>query len=228
MQPTEELHNSLSEVASQTADSDDHESRTLYQRYGKRLLDIILVTAVSPVWIGLSIMLCALISLDGGNPLYSQLRIGKGGHAFRMWKLRSMRTDADDRLKILLSSDPAARNEWSRRQKLSNDPRITLIGKFIRGTSLDELPQFLNVLRGDMSLVGPRPFLPEQRSQYLGTGYYLVRPGLSGLWQISERTASEFADRVHYDDRYVADISLRNDLVILARTVWVVLRGGGQ
>lgn len=224
----EKLPLPLLEVASHSFGSSDLGEKTFYKSYGKRFLDLILVTAVSPVWIGLSVLLCVLISLDGGNPLYGQLRIGKGGQVFRMWKLRSMKTDASERLMTLLLSDPAARDEWNRRQKLSNDPRITWIGKFIRSTSLDELPQFWNVFRGDMSLVGPRPFLPEQREQYNGSDYYLVRPGLTGLWQISERSDSEFADRVRYDDRYVTSISFGNDISILVRTAVVVLRAGGQ
>lgn len=227
-QPAKNLPLPLLEAASHCVGADDQGNQTFYKSYGKRLIDLMLVTAVSPVWIGLSLLLCVLISLDGGNPLYCQFRIGKGGQVFRMWKLRSMKTDAGERLKTLLLSDPAARDEWNRRQKLSNDPRITWIGKFIRSTSLDELPQFWNVFRGDMSLVGPRPFLPEQRDQYNGTDYYLVRPGLTGLWQISERSDSEFADRVRYDDTYVASISFGNDIAILVRTAGVVLRAGGQ
>ena len=117
--------------------------------------------------------------------------------------------------------------EWTSKQKLSNDPRITKFGRILRRTSADELPQLINVLTGDMSLVGPRPMMPSQQALYPGHAYYRLRPGLTGSWQVSERNASTFADRAKYDDSYEQDLSFGTDLGIIARTVGVVLRCTG-
>ncbi len=127
----------------------------------------------------------------------------------------------------LLAEDAAAKAEWDSTQKLRNDPRVTRIGRFIRKYSLDELPQLWNVLVGDMSLVGPRPMFPEQRSLYPGTACFDFRPGLSGLWQVSERNESSFAERAGYDNEYARTASFSTDLAILAKTLVVVLRGTG-
>lgn len=144
-----------------------------------------------------------------------------------MWKLRSMVPDAEAKLQAYLDACPKARREWDRSQKLRHDPRITAIGALIRKSSLDELPQLFNVLNGTMSLVGPRPMMLDQTPLYDGTAYYRLRPGITGLWQISARNESEFVARVRYDEVYDRCLSCRNDLGILARTVKVVLRGTG-
>jgi exopolysaccharide production protein ExoY len=135
--------------------------------------------------------------------------------------------DAEAKLEDHLAADSSARHEWDTTQKLKADPRITSFGRFLRRSSLDELPQLWNVLKGDMSLVGPRPMMPEQAPLYSGEAYYTLRPGITGLWQVSERNATAFADRAHYDARYEQDLSLVNDLRILMATVRVVLRGTG-
>lgn len=135
--------------------------------------------------------------------------------------------DADARLETHLASDNAARGEWDTTQKLKADPRITPFGRFLRKSSFDELPQLWNVLKGDMSLVGPRPMMPEQAPLYPGEAYYTLRPGITGLWQVSERNATAFADRAHYDTRYEQSLSLVTDLRILMATIRVVLRGTG-
>lgn len=161
------------------------------------------------------------------SPFYNQLRVGRRGETFRLLKLRTMVVDADAKLEAYLAENPEARAEWDATQKLKNDPRITKIGAFLRKTSLDELPQLFNVVTGDMSIVGPRPIMESQRDLYSGDSYYNMRPGLTGLWQVSERNESEFADRVRFDNQYDATLSLKSDLSVLVRTVGVVVRATG-
>ncbi len=193
----------------------------------KRAFDIIVVMiAAIPVAV-LMLVLCGLIALDGKSPIYLQKRVGRNGQIFKMWKLRSMVCDADKMLEAHLDADPAARIEWNHSQKLRRDPRITRIGRIIRKTSLDELPQLWNVARGDMSLVGPRPMLPEQRAIYPGTAYYAMRPGITGFWQISVRNESSFAERATFDTAYLREMSLKTDLLVMLRTVRVVIWGTG-
>lgn len=201
--------------------------KTFYNRITKQLVDISLTLIAAPVVVPLVLLMALLIMLDGHNPFYSQMRVGRRGRVFRMWKLRTMLHDADARLESYLSENPAARLEWQATQKLKTDPRITLVGRLLRKTSLDELPQLWNVLMGDMSLVGPRPIMACQRKDYFGLSYYNLRPGITGLWQISDRNECEFAGRARYDDLYEEVMSFRTDLWILLRTVGVVLRGTG-
>jgi lipopolysaccharide/colanic/teichoic acid biosynthesis glycosyltransferase len=170
------------------------------------------------------------IRLDSPGPLlYRQTRLGRGGRPFTLLKFRSMRQGAEGQLDALLEAEPEFRRAWARDQKLWDDPRCTRLGVFLRRYSLDELPQLWNVLRGEMSLVGPRPILPDQRLQY-GPGfarYASLRPGLTGLWQVSGRNRTSFAGRVFLDQVYISRRSLFLDAVILLRTVWVVLSGQG-
>ena len=173
-------------------------------------------------------MLALLVSLDGGKPFYSQLRLGRGGRSYRMWKLRTMIPDADAALAAHLERDPAAREEWSLKQKLERDPRVTRLGNFLRRTSLDELPQLWNVLIGDMSVIGPRPMLPEQRRLYPCTAYFRLRPGITGAWQVSARNQSSFAKRAEYDRQYEAGLCFASDVMILLATGRVVLAGTGR
>ncbi len=201
--------------------------RPFYETSGKRFLDIVLaIIAILPL-LAIMVILVPLILLDGGSPIYFQKRIGRNGKTFRMWKLRSMVPNADRALSAFLDENPAARAEWDHSQKLVHDPRITFVGRFIRKTSLDELPQLWNVLKGDMSLVGPRPMMLCQRRLYPGTAYYALRPGITGFWQISARNKSSFADRASFDADYLNDLSMRTDLKVMLRTVGVVLRGTG-
>lgn len=199
----------------------------LYRHVLKRALDVGAVAMAAPVVLPLVAGLAFAVAREGGKPFYSQTRIGKDGRPFRMWKLRSMVLDADMRLKDHLRADPAARAEWNETQKLRRDPRITPFGRFLRQTSLDELPQLWNVFRGDMSLVGPRPMMVEQRTIYHGVGYFALRPGVTGLWQTAGRNRTSFEARAAYDDEYEATLSLRNDLKIIIRTLGVVWRGTG-
>ncbi|WP_407496380.1 sugar transferase [Pseudooceanicola sp. MF1-13] len=202
-----------------------------YARTYKRLFDIVatllLVVVTAPILIpGLAVVL-AWVSADGHPALYRQRRIGRNGRVFGMLKIRTMVPGAEQALALHLEADPEARREWEQRQKLHNDPRVTRLGRFLRRTSLDELPQIWNVLRGDMSLVGPRPIMVDQVGLYPGRAYYTLRPGLTGLWQVSARNATGFAERAQYDDRYRGSLSLMGDLSILWRTLFVVLRGTG-
>ncbi|MCB5408582.1 sugar transferase [Pseudogemmobacter sp. CC-YST710] len=199
----------------------------LYRNGFKRLLDMFVILAAIPVVLPIVLGLALLIARDGGRPFYSQMRIGKGGKVFRMWKLRSMVCDADLRMEEYLAANPEARAEWDSTQKLRHDPRITAVGAFIRRSSLDELPQLWNVLRGDMSLVGPRPMMICQRDLYPGTGYFLLRPGLTGFWQTAGRNRTTFEARAEFDDAYEEQLSLPTDVSILARTISVVLKGTG-
>ncbi len=200
----------------------------LYRRIGKRAFDLALVLIAAPAILAVLLPLVVAVACDGGPPFYTQMRVGRGGRLYRMWKLRSMVADADRLLAEHLAADPAAREEWHRSQKLSQDPRITAVGRVIRKTSLDELPQLWNVLRGDMSLVGPRPMMESQRGLYQGRAYYRLRPGITGLWQVAARNQSSFAARASFDTLYDRRLSLRQDLTLLAATVAVVCRCTGR
>ena len=144
-----------------------------------------------------------------------------------MVKLRSMVPDAEAQLQAYLEQNPQAREEWNRTQKLKSDPRITRVGRFLRRSSLDELPQLWNVLKGDMSLIGPRPMMIDQVKLYPGDAYFSLRPGITGPWQVSERNETEFADRARFDSGYLKELSFRTDLNILVRTFGVVMRCTG-
>lgn len=202
-----------------------------YALYYKRAFDIwltgMLLLLAAPFLLPIALGLSALISFDGYNPIYTQRRVGRHGRIFRMFKFRTMVHDADKRLEDYLARNPGAREEWETHQKLRYDPRITMVGRFLRKTSLDELPQLLNVLRGEMSLVGPRPMMVEQSAFYPGRAYYLTRPGLTGPWQVSDRHSTSFIDRAAYDDAYLHKLSFRTDLRLLFSTIFVVLRGTG-
>lgn len=205
--------------------------RGLYETRLKRFIDVALTIALivlaAPLMVPMLLVAFALVSLDGHPPIFCQWRVGRGHRVYRMLKIRTMVADADVRLDAHLASDPVALAEWSRHQKLRHDPRVTWIGAWLRRTSLDELPQLWNVLRGDMSLVGPRPFMVTQAALYSGASYPRMRPGMTGLWQVSARHESSFAERGRIDDSYCARLGLITDLKILRRTLGVVLRGRG-
>ncbi|MGV8954240.1 MAG: sugar transferase [Cypionkella sp.] len=198
-----------------------------YRHYFKRLFDITAILISAPVVVPVVLVSAYLVARDGGSPFYTQMRVGQGGRRFRMWKLRSMVSDADTRMEGYLASNPAARLEWDSTQKLKADPRITSIGKVLRKSSLDELPQLWNVLVGDMSLVGPRPMMINQQQMYPGTAYYAVRPGITGYWQTAGRNRTTFEARAEFDDAYEAELSLVKDIKVLVATVAVVLHGTG-
>lgn len=199
----------------------------IYRSLLKRALDLFLVIATLPISLTIILVFAVLVALDGHNPFYRQERVGRGGRIFRMWKLRSMVPDADAHLARYLADNREARVEWETTQKLKKDPRVTAIGRFMRRSSIDELPQLFNVLTGDMSLVGPRPMMVSQTSIYPGTDYFRMRPGMTGFWQISDRNEVSFGARAQFDADYYDQLSLKTDATILASTFGVVLRCTG-
>lgn len=199
----------------------------VYRRFGKRLFDVCFVLLSAPIVLPLILALALMLAFRGVTPFYRQKRIGRDGKVFNLLKLRTMVNDADSVLVRHLSESPEARAEWERTQKLRQDPRITKGGTFLRKSSMDELPQFWNVLIGEMSLIGPRPMMVCQKDLYPGNRYYKMLPGISGAWQISKRNNSSFSDRASYDNAYWHEMSLPTDFSILARTVVVVFRGTG-
>ncbi len=200
-----------------------------YRRGGKIVFDWLLVLTSLPIVIPLVGILAILVALDGATPFYRQRRVGRNGKVFQMLKLRTMVPNAEQVLEEYLVQNPEARREWDRDQKLRDDPRITRLGRFLRKASFDELPQLWNVLSGDMSLIGPRPMMVCQQALYPNPGlaYYRLRPGITGLWQVSDRNESSFADRATFDGSYYNDLSLKADLSIFVRTISVVTRATG-
>lgn len=193
-------------------------------------MDIILSVALLTLVLPLMLAIGVIVKLsDGGPVLFVQRRCGANGKTFKCYKFRTMRVDAKERFDRLMASDPVAAAEWAKFQKLENDPRVTFIGRFLRKASLDELPQLLNILRGEMSVVGPRPITSDEIYRY-GPHfpyYAAVRPGVLGLWQVSGRSRLTYDQRVELDVRYVETWSLWNDVKILFKSVPVVLFGAG-
>ena len=200
----------------------------MYRSTGKRVLDVVAILLSLPFALPI-IGLCALaLWIEGGSPIYRQIRIGKDGKRFSILKLRTMVKNADQVLEDYLSKDPEMRAEWDALQKIKNDPRITRVGGLLRATSLDELPQLINVLKGDMSLVGPRPMMVDQAEMYGEMrAYEALRPGITGLWQVSARNGNTFCYRNEVDATYESDVTLRKDFAILLKTVGVVMRRTG-
>jgi len=197
----------------------------------KKIFDICVSVLMLIITLPLILLIILIITITSkGFPFYSHERIGFKGKKFKCYKFRTMYLDADERLKNLLEKDPNLKMEWEKTFKLKDDPRITRIGKFLRETSLDELPQIFNVLKGEMSLVGPRPVLSEELNKYYGKYkdyYYEVYPGITGLWQVSGRSSVDYKKRVSLDVWYVSNWSLWLDIVILIRTIKVVLKREG-
>lgn len=198
-------------------------------RFIKRIFDIVgsicIITLLSPLLIYISLK----VKKDGGPAIYGHERVGKNGIPFKCLKFRSMIINSKEVLAELLANDAQAKAEWETTFKLKDDPRITRIGHFLRKTSLDELPQLFNVLKGEMSLVGPRPVITEELDRYSDeVSYYLLsKPGMTGLWQVSGRSDVDYSTRVYLDAWYVKNWSIWNDLVILVKTAKVVLQREG-
>ncbi len=203
----------------------------IFQRSAKRTVDILGglagIIALIPITIGLFV--AKLFSKDKGPLFYSQLRIGKNGKLFKMWKFRSMVVGADEKLEKYLKENPKARKEYRINKKLKDDPRITKLGKFIRKTSLDEFPQFINVFRGEMSLVGPRPYLPREKED-MGSYYACItkcKPGVTGYWQVNGRSEVNFEERLNMDMVYYRERSFKRDIQLLFSTVVKVFKNEG-
>lgn len=201
----------------------------MYRKFLKRALDLTLVAIAMPIVFPLIFVLACIVAvITKSKPFYSQVRVGRDGKHFRMWKLRTMVKDAEAYLEGYLLHNPSAAEEWHSTQKLKNDPRVTSVGRLLRKTSMDELPQIFNVLNGTMSLVGPRPIMLCQRNAYHGQSYYRMRPGITGLWQVSDRNNCQFKERVHYDNKYYQEMSFKKDIELLVKTVGVVLNATGH
>ena len=198
-------------------------------RLTKRIFDVTMATTLLLVLSPLMLAIAAALKMEGGRIIFSHLRVGKKGKNFNCYKFRSMIPNADQELHNLLSNNPDLQAEWNRGHKLKNDPRISKLGAFLRQSSLDELPQLFNVLKSEMSLVGPRPIVSEELEKYgLEKSYYLmVRPGMTGLWQVSGRNNVDYDARVYLDAWYVKNWSLWYDLAILFKTFKVVLAQRG-
>ncbi len=198
-------------------------------RIVKRAFDIVVSASLLLILSPILAYIAHKVRQDGGLATYGHERVGLNGKTFRCLKFRSMVMNSKEALEELLKSDSQARDEWEREFKLKNDPRITKVGRFLRKSSLDELPQLWNVLWGEMSLVGPRPVIEEELLRYNEDVdyYYMAKPGMSGLWQVSGRNNTDYATRVYLDSWYVKNWSLWYDIVILFKTVGVVIRGDG-
>lgn len=197
----------------------------------KRILDIIGAT----IGILLLMPLTAIIYImervigDKGPIFYTQTRIGENGKLFKMYKYRSMVVGAEKKLEEYINENEQLKQEYQKYKKLENDPRITKVGRFLRKTSLDEFPQFINVLKGEMTLVGPRPYLPQEKEEMNGYFKYItsLRPGLTGLWQISGRSEISFVDRLEMDMKYYHNRALRSDMKIIGKTIEKVIKKEG-
>lgn len=196
----------------------------------KRIFDIFIAFVAIIVAFPVILLICFLVMADGGKPFFAHQRIGKWGKKFYCLKFRTMVANSDYVLHDFFQNNPEAVLEWQTTQKLKKDPRITSVGKLLRKYSLDELPQLFNVLKGDMSLVGPRPIVYSETINYRHKifDYYMVRPGITGLWQISGRNNLSYKKRVQLDSWYVKNWSIWQDLVILFKTIPAVLRCDGS
>lgn len=196
----------------------------------KRFIDLFLLLLVCIPTVLITIIAACLIKITSPGPVfYGHKRIGKNGKTITVWKFRSMVVNSQEILEKILSEDPERRAEWEKDRKFKNDPRITKIGKFLRNTSLDELPQFWNILKGDMSFIGPRPVTKPELEKYGNKVDFIlsVKPGLSGMWQISGRSDTGYEERITLDAYYIQNWSIWLDIWIIIKTVWVVLRGKG-
>lgn len=203
----------------------------LFNRIGKRILDLLagMVGIIMLIPITILVGIVNFFEKDKGPIFFSQERIGKDGKLFKMYKYRTMIVGADKELERILKEDKEAAKEYKKNKKLKNDPRVTKIGKFLRKTSLDEFPQFINVLKGDMSLVGPRPYLPREQEDMGYYYYYIIKckPGITGLWQVSGRSEVSFDDRLELDLEYYENTNLIQDVNLVAKTVVKTIKREG-
>ena len=224
--------NTVDETTPVNTTIDNKKLKTIIEKCIKRIIDIVGGLVGTIVLIPLTVIIYIarkVLHEDDGPIFYEQLRIGKDGKVFRMYKYRSMVVGADEILKEYLAENEEARKEYKEYKKLKNDPRVTKVGNFIRKTSLDEFPQFINVLKGEMSLVGPRPYLPREKED-MGEYYkYIIqsRPGITGYWQITGRSDVTFEERLKMDYDYNQNKGLKTDLKLLVKTVLNVVKREG-
>jgi len=197
----------------------------------KRFTDIVIVIIGGIILLPFLLLIALLIKITSPGPvLFKQERPGKNGKHFTFYKFRSMVIDAEERLKVLLESDSKIKDEWEKHRKLQKDPRLTAIGRFLRRTSIDEFPQLINILKGDMSFVGPRPVIDDSEMEKYGESFanaFSIKPGLTGLWQVSGRSNTEYEERIAYDTYYIQSWSIWMDLWIVFKTFGAVIQGRG-
>lgn len=204
--------------------------RSFYRQFGKRAFDIVFALASLPILLPLLAVMYFAVRRDGGPFLFAHPRIGRDGKFFGCLKIRTMGTDAHERLRQIIETDPQRAEEWRTHFKLRDDPRVTKVGRVLRATSFDELPQVFNILKGDMSVVGPRPITDEELDLYgeARADYESVRPGLTGPWQVTGRRENDFASRAELDSEYASGLSFGHDLMIVLKTIPEVLNRQGR
>ena len=220
----------LKDIAGIIGFSSTHNLTFKHNLFVKRFLDLFIILLFSPLIIPILLILTILTKLTSKGPVfYGHPRVGKNGKPFKCWKFRSMCINSQEILKEILETNPQMRAEWEKDHKFVNDPRVTKFGKFLRKTSLDELPQLINIFLGQMSLVGPRPVTEEELFKYGEYKDYVlsVSPGLSGMWQVSGRSDTGYEERISFDTYYIQNWSIWLDIWILIKTVWVVLNHKG-
>lgn len=191
------------------------------------LFSLLMLILLTPLFL---FILLSIKLTSRGKAVYSHVRVGRGGKQFKCYKFRSMYRDADKRLTDILASDPKLKDEWERSYKLKKDPRVTPIGRLLRKTSLDELPQFWNVLKGDLSVVGPRPVVQEEINEHFGVKAYKIlsiRPGITGIWQVSGRSDTCYETRIKMDEQYVDKHSLLLDIKLVLKTIPCMISSKG-
>lgn len=207
--------------------SDVHLSTTVQRNFLKRAFDIAFSFTLLIFMTPLCLLIALAVKADSKGPaFYASKRVGRGKKGIKCWKFRTMYIDADERLQELLSSDPTLKQEWDNYRKLKNDPRITKVGRWLRKTSLDELPQFWNVLMGELSVVGPRPVTKEEIEKYFGDKAEKIlsmRPGITGLWQTSGRSLLSFEERLILEESYIDQQSFLLDLWLICKTIPAVV-----
>ncbi len=202
----------------------------IYRSYGKRLFDLTLCALILPIALPLIALTWFIVRLDGGPGFFAHERIGQHGKSFICWKIRTMVPGAEARLSEILRADPAKAAEWAHMYKLDNDPRTTRIGRLLRLLSLDELPQIWNVLKGEMSLVGPRPMTHSEFSQHgsFKRGYLALRPGITGNWQVHARKGASRNQRFTLEAQYARNLTFVDDLSLLVQTIVVLMNPSGK
>lgn len=203
---------------------------TFYTRIGKRVLDVVLAIVLGILLLPIIAVLFFVARSDGGPAFFAHKRVGQNGKPFYCLKMRTMVLNAEEKLGEYLKNNPEAAAEWAKTQKLADDPRITEVGRFLRKTSLDELPQIWNVLKGDMSFVGPRPIVEAELEHYgpLADMYLSMKPGVTGHWQVFGRENGCYTERRNMDRAYSRQMSIAKDLELIARTATVIVRPTGR
>ena len=220
----------LKDIAGIIGFASTHNLKFKFNLFVKRFLDIFIILLFSPLLLPVFLILMILVKCTSKGPIfYGHPRVGKNGKMFKCWKFRSMDIRSQEMLAEILATDPVRAEEWERERKFQDDPRVTKFGKILRKTSLDELPQLINILVGDMSFIGPRPVTDEEMDKYGEYRDYVlsVLPGLSGMWQVSGRSETSYDERIYFDTYYIQNWSIWLDFWIIIKTFWVVIKGKG-